>query len=86
MLGGMGLRLLQLNFKARDDAALGRFWGEALGWVVAGQGRGATSVQPAGFVWREPVGVGIDVIAVPDPETVKYHLRGPSGGAGRAPA
>ncbi len=28
----MALRLVQVNIKARDDSALGRFWAEALGW------------------------------------------------------
>ncbi|WP_049562117.1 VOC family protein [Nonomuraea sp. SBT364] len=69
----MALRLLQVNLKARDDAALGRFWAEALGWTVSSGGSGATGVQPAGFVWQDPVGVCVDVIAVPDPETVKYR-------------
>jgi hypothetical protein len=70
----MALQLLQVNFKARDDSALGRFWAEALGWGVSSEGSGATSVQPAGFVWQDPVGVCVDVIAVPDPETVKYRV------------
>jgi hypothetical protein len=28
----MATRLVQINMKARDDAALGGFWAEALGW------------------------------------------------------
>jgi predicted enzyme related to lactoylglutathione lyase len=69
-------RLVQVNIKARDDAALGRFWAAALGWAVGGSGSGATPVQPAGFVWPDPVAVSIDVVAVPDPETVhnRVHL------------
>ncbi|MFG2040246.1 VOC family protein [Dactylosporangium sp. NPDC048998] len=70
----MALRLVQANFKARDDSALGRFWAEALGWVSR-SGPGATSVAPAGFVWTDPdAPVCVDVIAVPDPETVKYRM------------
>jgi len=70
----MALRLVQANFKARDDSALGRFWAAALGWVSRSSS-GATSVAPAGFVWTEPdAPVCIDVIAVPDPETVKYRV------------
>ncbi|GAA4255521.1 VOC family protein [Dactylosporangium darangshiense] len=69
----MALRLVQANFKARDDAALGRFWAEALGWV-SHSSPGATSVVPVGFVWTDPdAPVCVDVIAVPDPETVKYR-------------
>lgn len=72
----MTLRLVQVNVKARDDAALGRFWAEALGWGVSGSGPGATPVQPVGLVWPDPATVSIDVIAVPDPETVhdRVHL------------
>src|SRR4051794_10808341 len=70
----MGLRLVQANVKAKDDAALGRFWADALGWVTSGVGDGATSAAPPGFVWTDPdAPVVIDVIAVPDPETVRYR-------------
>jgi predicted enzyme related to lactoylglutathione lyase len=70
----VALRLVQVNFKARDDSALGRFWAEALGWNVSSGGSGATSVTPAGFVWTDPdAPVCVDVIAVPDPETVKHR-------------
>lgn len=67
----MTLRLFEVNLKARDDSALGRFWAEALGWSVAGEGPGATSVRPVGSAWPDPAAVRIDVIAVPDPGTVK---------------
>jgi len=70
----MALRLVQVNLKARDDVALGRFWAAALGWTASTQGRGATSVAPAGFVWTEPdAPVCVDVIAVPDPASVRYR-------------
>jgi hypothetical protein len=62
---------------ARDDSALGRFWAEALGWSVAGEGAGATAAKPAGFDWLDPVGVCVDVIAVPEPKTAtknRVHL------------
>ena len=70
----MALRLVQVNFKARDDSALGRFWAEALGWGVSSEGPGVTNVEPMGFVWPDPVAVCVDVVSVPDPETVKYHV------------
>jgi hypothetical protein len=70
----MALRLVQANLKARDDSALGRFWAEALGWVSR-SGPGATTVAPAGFVWTDPdAPVCVDIIAVPDTETVKYRV------------
>ena len=69
-------QLAQVNIKARDDAALGSFWAEALGWRASGAGNGATSVRPAGSPWPVPADVCIDFIAVPDPETVedRAHL------------
>ena len=70
----MALRLVSVNFKARDDSALGRFWAEALGWAVSSEGPGVTNVEPVGFVWPDPVAVCVDVVAVPDPETVKYRV------------
>jgi hypothetical protein len=71
----MALRLVQVNFKARDDSALGRFWAEALGWGVSSEGPGVTNVEPKGFAWPDPAGFYIDVVTVPDPETVKYRVR-----------
>jgi catechol 2,3-dioxygenase-like lactoylglutathione lyase family enzyme len=71
----MALRLVQVNFKARDDSALGRFWAEALGWDASSSGSGATSVAPAGFDWTDPdAPVCVDVIAAPEPKTVKNRV------------
>ncbi len=72
-IGGMALRLVQVNFKARDDAALGRFWAQALGWGVSSEGPGVTNLEPVGFVYPDPAAVCIDLVAVPDPETVNYR-------------
>lgn len=69
----MALRLVQVNFKARDDSALGRFWAAALGWDVSSEGPGVTNVEPLGFEWPDPASVCVDVVSVPDPETVKYR-------------
>ncbi|MFD6416096.1 VOC family protein [Streptomyces sp. NPDC060194] len=62
----MGLRPVMVNIKAVDHAAVGRFWAAALGWNVSGGGAGATAVMPDGFDWLDPVGVCLDVIAVPE--------------------
>jgi len=70
----MALRLVQVNVKARDDAALGRFWAEALGWGSSSEGPGVTNVEPAGFAWPDPAAVCVDVVTVPDPETVRYRV------------
>jgi predicted enzyme related to lactoylglutathione lyase len=67
----MALRLVQVNVKARDDSGLGRFWAEALGWGLSSEGPGVTNVEPVGFGYPDPVAVCIDVVAVPDPETVR---------------
>ncbi|WP_030610912.1 VOC family protein [Streptomyces sclerotialus] len=69
----MALQLVQVNFKAGDDSALGRFWAEALGWGVSSEAPGVTNVEPVGFAWPDPSAVCIDVVTVPDPETVEYH-------------
>jgi hypothetical protein len=71
----MGLRLVQVNFKARDDAALGRFWADALGWGMSSEGPGVTNVEPAGLVWPDPSTLWVDVVTVPDPEAVRYRVR-----------
>lgn len=67
----MALRLVQVNIKALDVAAVGQFWAEALDWAVYRAGSGVTAyVGPAGgFVWPDPLVVGIDVVPVPEPGT-----------------
>jgi hypothetical protein len=79
----MALQLVQVNFKARDDVALGRFWADALGWGVSSEGPGVTNVEPKGFTWPDPSAVCVDVVTVPDPETVEYrvHLELATGSA-----
>src|SRR5690606_40911119 len=37
-------------------------------------GPGVTNVEPVDFVWPDPVAVCVDVVTVPDPETVKYRV------------
>ncbi|MDX3493837.1 VOC family protein [Streptomyces turgidiscabies] len=65
----MTLRPVLVNIKALDDSAIGRFWAEALGWGVSSPEPGATAAKPADFDWRDPVGVCVDVIVVPEPKT-----------------
>ena len=69
----MALQLVQVNFKARNDSELGRFWADALGWDVSSEGPGVTNVEPPNFTWPDPSAVCVDVVTVPDPETVKYR-------------
>jgi predicted enzyme related to lactoylglutathione lyase len=70
----MTLRLVQIAMNARDDSAVGRFWAEALGWGVSSEEPGVTNVEPVGFAYPDPVAVCIDVIAVPEPKTVKNRV------------
>ncbi|MEV0313754.1 VOC family protein [Nonomuraea fuscirosea] len=71
----MALRLVQVNFKARDDAALGRFWAGALGYGMSSEGPGVTNLEPGGIAWPDPDGFYVDLVKVPDPETVRYRVR-----------
>lgn len=73
----MALRPVQVNIKALDPPAVGRFWAEALGWRAHAPGA-TTYVGPGGdLVWPDPVTVGIDVVPVPEPKTAtknRVHL------------
>ncbi|RLL66847.1 VOC family protein [Streptomyces sp. Z26] len=64
----MALRPVQVNFKALDPPALGRFWAAALGWDVVRETRGGTTyVAPGGdFVWPHPLVLGLDLVPVTD--------------------
>ncbi|GII51953.1 hypothetical protein Pth03_03420 [Planotetraspora thailandica] len=64
---------MQINMKARDAAALGRFWAEALGWGSDSEEFG-TSLEPVGFAYPDPSAVCIDIIARPEPKTVKNRV------------
>ncbi|WP_407561112.1 VOC family protein [Streptomyces sp. 184] len=73
----MALRPVQVNIKALDHPAVGRFWAKALGWHAHAAGA-TTYVGPAGdLVWPDPVLLGIDVVPVPEPKTTaknRVHL------------
>lgn len=71
----MPLRIVNVNVKARDDQALGRFWADALGWSTDSEGPGVTSAYPDGLEWPDASAVCIDAVTVPDPETVHYRVR-----------
>jgi hypothetical protein len=70
----MATRLVQINMKAHDDAALGRFWADALGWGVSSEGPGVTNLEPEGFVYPDPVAVCLDLVASPEPKAVKNRV------------
>ena len=69
----MALQLVQVNFRARDDTALGRFWAEALGWEISSEEPGVTNLSPAGFHWPHPSAVCVDLVTDPDAELVTYR-------------
>jgi Glyoxalase-like domain len=73
-IGGMALRLVQIAMNARDDSALGRFWAEALGWTISSEEPGVTNLEPEGFTYPDPIAVCLDIIAVPEPKTVKNRV------------
>ncbi|HEX4830482.1 MAG TPA: VOC family protein [Trebonia sp.] len=70
----MATRLVQVNMKARDDAALGAFWARALGWEAASEGPGVTNLEPPGFHYPDPVAVVLDLVASPEPKTAKNRV------------
>jgi hypothetical protein len=70
----MATRLVQISMKARDDSALSGFWAEAFGWGVSSEGPGVTNLEPEGFVYPDPVAVCLDLIASPEPKTVKNRV------------
>jgi predicted enzyme related to lactoylglutathione lyase len=70
-LGSMALRFVQVNFKARDDEAVGRFWAEALGWTMSSEGPGVTNLEPTALADSDAFGV--DIVSVPDVQSVKYR-------------
>ncbi|MER6678521.1 VOC family protein [Streptomyces sp. NPDC000983] len=70
----MATRLVQINMKAQDDSALGRFWAEALGWGIDSEGPGVTNLEPAGLPYPDPSALFIDLVARPEPKTVKNRV------------
>ncbi|MFF5176206.1 VOC family protein [Micromonospora sp. NPDC000089] len=70
----MATRLVQINMKARDEAALGRFWAEALGWELSSEGPGVTNLEPPGFDYPDPTAVCIDLVVSTEPKTSKNRV------------
>ncbi|MEV4824149.1 VOC family protein [Micromonospora sp. NPDC049274] len=70
----MATRLVQINMKARDDAALGGFWAKVLGWGISSEGPGVTNLEPEGFVYPDPVAVCVDLVVSAEPKTVKNRV------------
>jgi hypothetical protein len=68
-LRSMGLEWEQTIIDARDPAALGRWWEEALGWVVVDDDPDQFEIRPAPD--RLP---GLLFVRVPQPKRVKNRL------------
>ncbi len=65
----MALEWEQVNVDAHDAVALGRWWAEALGWVVVNDSPEEFEIRPA------PVQLpGLLFAPVPEPKTVKNRL------------
>ncbi|MFE3118856.1 VOC family protein [Streptomyces niveus] len=63
----MALRPVQVNIKALDNSAIGRFWAEALGWGLSSEAPGVSNVEPTGdFVWPDAAALCVDVVKVPE--------------------
>ncbi|GAA1768399.1 VOC family protein [Luedemannella helvata] len=60
--------------KARDDAALGAFWAQALGWEISSEEPGVTNLEPPGLVYPDPAAIYIDLVASAEPKTVKNRV------------
>ncbi|GIH92202.1 hypothetical protein Psi01_28320 [Planobispora siamensis] len=76
----MTTRLVQINMKAHDDSALGRFWAEALGWGVSSEGPGVTNLEPEGLTYPDPADVGqgdVPGTVMADPEGNEFCLLAP---------
>jgi len=71
----MATRLVQIAMNAQDDAALGRFWAQALGWQTSSEGPGVTNLEPEGFSYPDPIALCVDVLRVPEPKTVRNRVR-----------
>jgi len=59
----------QTIIDSRDPAALGRWWQEALGWVVVNDAADEFEIRPAAD--RLP---GLLFVPVPEPKTIKNRL------------
>ncbi|MFI5913063.1 VOC family protein [Dactylosporangium sp. NPDC051541] len=70
----MATRLVQVNMKARDDAALGAFWAAALGWEISSEGPGVTNLEPPGFHYPDPAAVVIDLVKSSEPKVGKNRV------------
>ncbi|MFG1793677.1 VOC family protein [Nocardia sp. NPDC049149] len=71
----MAMQLVQVNMKALDEVALGRFWAEALGWRSSSEEPGVINLEPEGFTWPDPAAVCVDIVISPEPKTVPNRVR-----------
>lgn len=65
----MSLEWEQTNVDSKDPASLGRWWAEALGWVIVNDDPSEFEIRPARD--RLP---GLLFVPVPEPKVVKNRL------------
>ena len=70
----MTLRLVQIAMNARDDSAGRPVLGGGTRLGCFQRGTRVTNVEPVGFAYPDPAAVCIDVLAVPEPKTVKNRV------------
>jgi predicted enzyme related to lactoylglutathione lyase len=70
----MPTRLVHLAMDATDPAELARFWAAALTWEVAHADKDVGNVWPWGYEYPDPAALGLVLIRVPEPKTVKNRL------------
>src|SRR5690606_12550084 len=70
----MATRPVQIHMSARDETTLGQFWAEALGWNMSSEAPGVVNLEPHDFTYPDPAALCIDIVAVPEPKTVKNRI------------
>lgn len=70
----MATRPVQIHMSARDETTLGQFWAEALGWNMSSEAPGVVNLEPHDFTYPDPAAFCIDIVAVPEPKTVKNRI------------
>ena len=70
----MTLRLVQIAMNARDDSRSAGSGRRRSAGVFPVRNPARPNLEPAGFTYPDPVAVCIDVLAVPEPKTVKNRV------------
>ena len=71
----MATRLVQIAMNAQDEVVLGRFWEQVLGWESSSEGPCVINLEPEGLSYPDPNALFVDVLRVPEPNTVRNRVR-----------